>query len=253
MTAMLPIDTPARQELRAWTGAATAVLIVHLGVVFGYSVYDRSLALQGDAEAPPIIIDLAPLTVAPTVHPQDAAPAPELPPPPLPVEEPKPPEKPDQAKIESLSADNSPAALPQPAHQNEPEEKSKPRPSPQPVTAMPKAEHIAPTTAMARIGNSTATAAPPLWISQLLAHLNRYKQYPNIARARRQEGVVTLSFTMERDGRVLTRKIEKSSGSPILDEEALAMLQRSEPLPAFPPAMVGESRSFSVPIRFSLR
>jgi len=253
MTVMLPIDVPARQELRTWAGAAAAVLVVHLGVIFVYSAYDRPSALQGDAAAPPIVIDLAPLTVAPAVQPQDVAPGPELPPLPPPVEQPKPEEhKPEQTKVEAPPADNAPVALPQPAPRVEPEEKPK-QPPPQRVTATPKSEHVAPATTMARIGDSAAAVASPLWISQLLAHLNRHKQYPNIARLHHQEGVVMLSFTMDRDGHVLTSKIEKSSGSPTLDEEALAMLRRSEPLPAFLPSMEGEARSFSVPIRFSLR
>jgi protein TonB len=90
-------------------------------------------------------------------------------------------------------------------------------------------------------------------VRQLLAHLNRHKHYPRAARARREEGVVTLSFTMDRNGRVLARYIAKSSGSAALDAEALAMLQRAEPLPAFSASMGGETRSFNVPIRFSLR
>jgi protein TonB len=132
-----------------------------------------------------------------------------------------------------------------------PEEKPK-EPSVQ-QTAPPKAERTAPTPAAARAGSNMSNVVAPAWVSQLLAHLNRHKQYPGAARARHEEGVVTLNFTMDRSGHVLAHSIVKSSGSQALDTEASAMLQRAEPLPAFPPSMAGTSRSFSVPIRFSLR
>jgi len=52
---------------------------------------------------------------------------------------------------------------------------------------------------------------------------------------------------------VLARSISKSSGVAALDEEVLAMVQRAQPLPAFPPAMMQQSVNLVVPIRFSLR
>ena len=53
--------------------------------------------------------------------------------------------------------------------------------------------------------------------------------------------MVTLSFTVDRNGRVLARSIARSSGVAALDEEVLAMVQRAQPLPAFPPAMTQHS------------
>ena len=64
---------------------------------------------------------------------------------------------------------------------------------------------------------------------------------------------MTLSLSVDRNGRVLARSISKSSGVAALDEEVLAMVQRAQPLPAFPPAMMQQSVNLVVPIRFSLR
>ena len=83
--------------------------------------------------------------------------------------------------------------------------------------------------------------------------LQQSKRYPATAEARREQGVVTLSFTVDRSGHVLSRSIVKSSGVGALDEEVLAMVKRAEPLPAFPPAMMQQSVNLVVPIRFSLR
>jgi protein TonB len=64
---------------------------------------------------------------------------------------------------------------------------------------------------------------------------------------------VTLNFTMDRNGRVLSRHVVHSSGYAALDAEALAMVERAQPLPAFPPNMPESARSFTAPIKFSLR
>jgi protein TonB len=64
---------------------------------------------------------------------------------------------------------------------------------------------------------------------------------------------VTLSFTVNRQGRVLGQRVVRSSGHSSLDREVLAMIQRAQPLPAFPAAMTQSQVRLSVPIRFSLR
>ena len=250
--AILPVERDVRSELARWIAAGLAVLAVHLGLLGSYWLF-RPLEPQGEADAPAVIIDLAPLTVAPTIQRQDMAPGPELPQPEPEVKQPKPEQKPDdEPKIEPAPAVNPLVALPEPKPEVKLEEKPREPPAQQ-QTAPPKTERTAPTPAVARAGSNTANGVPPAWVSQLLDHLNRHKQYPSAARARREEGVVTLSFTMDRNGHVLTRNIAKSSGSQALDADALAMLQRAEPLPAFPPNMSGASRSFNVPIRFSLK
>jgi periplasmic protein TonB len=249
--AILPIDRDVHSEFVRWIAAGAAVLAVHLGLIAGYWLF-KPLEPQGEADAPAVIIDLAPLTVAPTIQRQDIGPGPELVQPEPKVQQPKPDQKPDQPKLELAPTINPLVTLPEPKPEVKLEEKPQ-EPLTQQQTAPPKAERTAPVAAAARIGSNTSNVVPPAWVSQLLAHLNRHKQYPSAARARHEEGIVTLSFTMDRDGHVLARNIVKSSGSHALDAEALAMLQRAEPLPAFPPSMAGASRSFSVPIRFSLR
>jgi periplasmic protein TonB len=249
--AILQIDRDAHSEFVRWIAAGAAVLAVHLGLIAGYWLF-KPLEPLGEEDAPAVIIDLAPLTVAPTIQRQDIAPGPELVQPEPEVQQANPDHKPDQPKIEPAPAINPLVTLPEPKPEVKPEEKPK-EPPVQQQTAPPKAERTAPASAAARAGSSTANVVPPAWVSQLVAHLKRPKQYPRVARARHEEGIVTLGFTMDRDGHVLARNIAKSSGSQALDAEALAMLQRAQPLPAFPSSMTGSSRSFSVPIRFSLR
>jgi protein TonB len=70
------------------------------------------------------------------------------------------------------------------------------------------------------------------------------------ARARNIEGVVKLEFTLDRSGQIVSSRIIQSSGSPLLDEEAMAMIRRAAPLPAPPQQVPGTALSLAVPIKF---
>jgi protein TonB len=99
-------------------------------------------------------------------------------------------------------------------------------------------------------------AAPhvdPSWWALLSKHLQRFKNYPSVARARNEEGEALLIFTMDRNGHVLSRRIVRSSGHPDLDAEALAMVERAQPLPAFPASMTAAQLDVTLPIYFALR
>ena len=65
--------------------------------------------------------------------------------------------------------------------------------------------------------------------------------------------MVLLAFSIDRNGHVLSRHIVSGSGHADLDAEVLAMIERAQPLPAFPPSMTQAQLSLTVPIRFALR
>lgn len=96
-------------------------------------------------------------------------------------------------------------------------------------------------------------ATAQTWQGRLLAHLERHKRYPAEARARRLQGVAVIRFTMDRQGRVLSAAMERSSGHAALDREALALLQRAQPLPQPPAATPGERITLTVPVEFFTR
>ena len=87
----------------------------------------------------------------------------------------------------------------------------------------------------------------------LSAHLNRKKRYPSEAKKARQEGVVTVRFTVLPDGRIRESTIRKSSGHALLDQATLDLMQRVTPLPKFPRSMTKSSVTISLPIDYSLR
>ncbi len=90
------------------------------------------------------------------------------------------------------------------------------------------------------------------YLGRVLAQLNRFKQYPRSARQAHIEGVVMLHFVMTADGRVQSFEIAKSSGRPVLDAEALALIQRAQPLPALPADFPTRTLDALVPIEFYL-
>ena len=62
-----------------------------------------------------------------------------------------------------------------------------------------------------------------------------------------------VTFTMDRTGHVLSVSLLHSSGADDLDEEAVALVRRAEPLPPMPAELPGNTVKLTVPITFSLR
>lgn len=230
-----------------WMAAAAIAGVAHLALAANY-VLLRGAEPDGAPQAPLVIVDLAPVPVAPAST-LDIAPGPQM--------------QESQAQPE---ADQKPPEPPQkpepPAHTSDiatveakPQAQPKPEKPPAPRTTAPPRSPVQTASAPAAPapGSTKTNSLPPSWIHLLFSHLLRYRQYPSAAQAAGQEGIVTLGFTMDRHGRVLSRHIVRSSGFAALDAEALAMIERAQPLPPFPAEVAAATRSFVAPIRFSLR
>jgi protein TonB len=124
--------------------------------------------------------------------------------------------------------------------------------TPPPVAAQPPVANPAPPAPVA-VASTAPGETKDSYLGRLLAQLNRFKQYPRAARQARIEGVVMLHFVMDADGKILSFEIAKSSGRPVLDGEALALIQRAQPLPALPPDFPTRTLDAVVPIEFSLK
>ena len=170
-SALLPAWRDGRAELARWLGAGALVLAAHIAIVAAYWWLGPS-APPGAEDAPAVIIDLAPLTVAPSIEQQDLAPGPQLPPQPPAAAPPQPqaiePPQPESAPQLAPAPVAPPVTLPEPKPPAPPEAKRKtleqprkPAPPPRPQTAPPKAERTAPARAAARAGSRSATAVPP--------------------------------------------------------------------------------------------
>lgn len=105
------------------------------------------------------------------------------------------------------------------------------------------------TAAAPSASNSDApSVSPASWRGALNAHLNRYKRFPGGAA---MDGIVQISFTIDRSGNVLSSRLVGSSGDAALDQEAVSLPRRASPVPAPPPNIGGGSITLSVPVRFS--
>jgi periplasmic protein TonB len=123
------------------------------------------------------------------------------------------------------------------------------------TTAPPRIEAAPSTTAVAPSPGSAANAVhiQLTWNKALVAHLNRFKRYPDAARSRGVQGQVSVTFTVDRAGQVVASHIVHSSGSSALDEEALAVLRRASPLPRPPAQLAGATLNLTIPIQFKIR
>jgi protein TonB len=116
-------------------------------------------------------------------------------------------------------------------------------PTEEPVRAAP-----APGQASERVKRAEAS-----WQKALVSHLNRFKRYPDAARARGSQGSVLVEFTIDRSGKVVASRVLRHSGSSFLDEEAIAVLRRASPLPSPPAEITGELFPLTLPIQFRIK
>jgi periplasmic protein TonB len=89
------------------------------------------------------------------------------------------------------------------------------------------------------------------WEKELAAHLNKYKRYP-VDRVMRAAEVV-VSFELDRVGHVMSTRVVKGSGDAAFDDAALAMMQRSDPVPPPPPVVADEGLIFTLPVIFRVK
>jgi TonB family protein len=89
------------------------------------------------------------------------------------------------------------------------------------------------------------------WEKELAAHFNKYKRYPSDRVM--QSAEVVVSFVLDRLGHVVSTHIVKGSGDAAFDEAALAMMQRSDPVPPPPPFVADEGLTFTLPVIFHVK
>jgi protein TonB len=282
MNAFVLHEFDDRAAMARWSASAAIMVAIHAALIaLGVAWYTH--APPSGVALPTIMIDLAPPSApsAPSAHPLDVPPEPEVreadPPPPL-AEPPK--QEAIQEQLALTPPQEHPLVQAPPEQKVEPPAKpapativpdqSKPVPAkPKPVRtevkkpadappaprvgAAPKAERQASLTSSSAAPGANSTAALASYNQRVAAHLQRFKQYPSGARAAGEQGTSRLSFTLSRSGQVLGSRLAGSSGHPSLDGETLAMVRRAQPFPPMPPELKQASMSFSIPVQFSIR
>jgi periplasmic protein TonB len=257
MTAFALHHRPDGWEIRRYGAAAIAIALLHAALITAALFWYHRPESAG-ATIPAILVDLPPAPAAPQIQTEDYKPGPVMQ-----EAEAPPPDAPQTEMIEQLP----PTPLQEkPVVAAPPKVEPKPQPAPakpQPVkdvkkpikkrlaeeSTASKADRIAPVTPAVASGASAASAAAS-YRGILVAHLQRFKQFPSGAPSNEQ-GLVQVGFTVTRNGRVTSSRVVRSSGFASIDRAALEMLQRAQPLPSFPPEMRQASDSFTAPVNFT--
>ncbi|HED8702169.1 TPA: energy transducer TonB [Campylobacter jejuni] len=89
----------------------------------------------------------------------------------------------------------------------------------------------------------------------LMAHLTKFKKYPQEAIIQKQEGVVRIRVSIDESGNVLSKELKKSCPYAALNDEALSLFKRASPLPKPPKEMLknGDKISFVMPIDYNIK
>lgn len=187
------------------------------------------------AAEPAVLVELAPAAVP-------ERPVEPTPQPPEPVTRPERPRAVVEAPREAKIVEPVPAAQPavtmpvrRPVEESESTRETAP-PPPRPAPPPPR-----------------PASGQPTWQGMLLGHLDRHKRYPRDAQLRRSQGVPWIRFVIDREGRVRSVNLERSSGFRSLDAEAIALPRRAEPLPKPPAEVDGQVIELVVPVEFFLR
>jgi len=267
MIPSVDLTEPRRRWLLRWVGAATLISAIHIG---GGGIAMLHWLDELVEEAPgAIVVEIA--AVATALESDMTAPLGKL------SEEREATQAASDRQVQKVEEEAPKEDLPSPAEpevglpkptpvEEKPKEEVKEETSPQvrvaqEATAASKAaapRHIdaelSAKSAAPEAGTSASTARSIVsWQNAVMLQINRHKRYPSAARAQDKQGVVQVRILIDRGGRLLSSQIVGSSGSELLDDEALEILKRAAPLPAIPVGVQGETLTLNIPIRFRIK
>ncbi|MCL2715445.1 MAG: TonB family protein [Alphaproteobacteria bacterium] len=167
----------------------------------------------------------------------------------------------EESRAQPEHREDPPEAVPEKSDEADqvaaPEEK---KPEEKPTLEMPSAADSAPRAMeVPKLADKVKASNPGLgkddlkltaaWGRKISAYLSQHLRYPNGKKDRR---VVTVGvhLVLNRRGNVISVEVVKSSGEPAFDEAALAMVRRSDPVPAPPVSFTQDEYSFNLPVVF---
>lgn len=213
---MIALAAEDRRDLQRWLICGALVLAVHAAGIASLVQWHEPID-EGEYGGDTVVLELTPEQEQGVITPQTPLDQPEDMTAPLPEED-------SEVTLPAKPPDPSPRPV-----ENQ---------SPDLITRAQQAQRL-------RAGAAAWDTA----IAELLEH---NKRYPADARARGEQGVTELAFSIDRDGHLLSSRIIKSSGVAALDEETLALVRRAQPFPPPPPGVPGDEIKFTVPVRFAI-
>ncbi len=255
----------SKREIALWTVSAVVVVAAHAGIAAAVSAWSE---LDAGGAPTAVMIELAPMAS------ESAAEHANLPIAPLNEEQTEPDPKPEpqrepekvetepepEQKVAEVQPQPEPPLPPTPPVKTEitlsPEAPKEHKPPPPKkkvaiATAPERADRVAP---RQRASQAGAAAVSPNVMASYAANVIRPHLLRHISSGRLKDGgIVVVTFSITRQGRLTTRHVSKSSGHSEIDSEALSTVQRAQPYPPPPPELTQQSFMFSVPMRYNMR
>jgi protein TonB len=264
---MMALSAQDLADLRRWSICGAVIVLAH-GTIAA-SVVNWHERIEPTEPAAAIVVEFAPVPVAPAAPQTEVAPGPEQvmseASPERPIEQVEEKQK-TQEKLASRPVEEPPPEIKpapnpdvtlEPRHQevtrSQPQQSRTPAPTTSAPQALPERRAALPAAPMQGRLTPRTSNAVPTWQTEILALLERNKRYPQAAQSRHQQGTAQIFFSLDRQGRVIDTRVVRSSGASALDEEALALLRRAQPFPPPPRELPGEHVDLTVPIRFNLK
>jgi protein TonB len=233
------LHLPEGRGLSRWTLAGVTILMAHAAIVAAVVLWYARRPVEPNI-LPAIAVALAPVeSSSPETQDQDIAVGPTMQ-----QAEAAPKEPP---KVEEKRVDEVVPPPPQEAEVTLPQVEPKPVEKPKPEERPPAPETRAPPKTE-QVGQFTE-AGSNAYNALVFGHLQRFKRYPPSAHG--ASGTAVVRFALNRTGEVIESAVTKSSGNDVLDREALEILRRASPFPAFPAAKPGPQDSYVAPVNFA--
>ena len=230
-----------RRDVALWSGALALSLLVH-GLLFFNTGSLAGNQEQRQQERHVTRVSFRSAASPPTTA-HEVSVAPPKPPEPEVTEAPEPPPKPAPPKEEKRA---------ERARQVEP----LPVPEPSPLVQQEPTSAAADKVPVVSEAVSGTVADPALiekarqeYLRRLMAHIEKYKNYPRAARRRRIEGDASVSFTLQAGGQVGDLMV--NGAQEILNSAARRAVEDAMPLPE-PPSTLGLPWPVAFTMRFSL-
>jgi protein TonB len=261
---MSDLDTEQRPSRRLWILAGLAALALHVGGGALAVAHLRTDDIDDSLGAPAIEIGFE--MTSPHLEATDLPPGPDVD---ASVASPALAEQKAELKQTELPKD-VPTETEDPDRAVAPNDSNKPKEDEPKIAAAPTAASVESVAAEATATPSTEaiqeaprSVAPAqgtgesarrmraTWQKELVAHLDRHKRYP--AQRSEKSAEILVGFALDRMGHVLSTNIVKGSGDAAFDAAALAMVRRSDPVPAPPPLVADEGLNFTLPVIFRVK
>ena len=233
---MTAVSISARDDLRRWVVSGAVVLGLHAAGAALLVTWHDPLTIGEPSSA--IVVDLEPFATPPSDRIEDLAPGPKQ----QEVDAPPPEPTHNEQKVDE-KIDVPPTPVPAVAALPPPEPIDQPQTTPVvpvPTTTAPPVAHAS----QAQINE---------WFSAIAQAIKRHKAYPRAARERGETGIVALSFTLDRDGHLVSSHVDHGSGHPELDRAAVETIEHAQPFQPPPAGMLGAAFNFRMPVEFSIR